>query len=103
MRRILVERRLDDRRLNALAADLDLEPRTLLGRVRRQIARSNRDGERGAHGAAAHQTTRPASGKHRVSVSRDVAIAEREPDELSRNAFGFLALECRFADEVALL
>src|SRR5437868_1531060 len=103
MRRILIEWRFDDRSWNALSADLDLERVSLLRSLGRQIARADRNAERGAHGAAAHHATRLVAVEHGITVAGDVAIAQREADEFFLDAGRLLLVERRAADELSLL
>src|SRR5262245_45251422 len=103
MRSLFVERRLHHRRRHSLAADLDLERRPLLRRLRREIRRPDRNTERRAHRSAADDTTRLTTDEDRIPVARDVAIAEREADELLLHTLRFLRVEHVAADECALL
>src|SRR5436190_7553055 len=81
MGRILIERRLDDGRLGALPADLDVKRAPLLRRLRRDVARADRNAERWAHSPAAHKTARRIANEHGIAMPSDVLVRHREPDE----------------------
>src|SRR4029079_17501333 len=103
MRCFLIERGLGDRRGDPFSSNLDLEDRTLLGKLGRDICRSDRDAKCRAQRAAADDTARLIAGEDGVSVSRNVALRQREPDELLLHAVRFLIVEHWLADEIPLL
>src|SRR5215471_2214418 len=103
MRRVLVERRLHHRRRHALPSDLDLELGAFLREMRREIARPDRRAKRRAHRAAADGAARAVIREHRIAMTRDVAVAQREADELLGETAGLLRIEHVTSDELTLL
>src|SRR3982751_6142825 len=102
MGRVLVERRLDDRRGETLAADLDLERRPFFRSGQREIGRADRHAQRGTHRPTPHLAARRAAVEHRIAMAREAALSHREADEAARETTLLLRDERVAADEVAL-
>ena len=103
MGRVLVEREFDDRASEALAADIDFEcvaGRSVIGG---HVAGANGDPAARRARATAHVATCRAIDEHRIAVTREGAIGDREAHELLRDSGRLLCFECRLPDKVTLL
>src|SRR4051794_30901640 len=101
--RVLVKRRLHDRRRGALAAGLDLETRPFPGTFGRKVAGADRDAETRAHRSAEHLATRRAVVEDGITVAGEGALGGREADELALHPLLLLLHERVPSHEVALL